>query len=274
MTGGLAELLRRPRYEIFPLPGIEDELAEHVPTDVKVTVTSSPRRGLEPTLQLCSAAAEPRLRRRPARRCAPRDRRGAPAGDRRPAARDRRARAVRHRRRRRGTRGDVRGSGRRARRGGSARAPLRRSRHLGLPREPSVHSRRDDDPGDVRQGSASRPTSSASSASTPGTIAWWIARGARSRRRAPDPRRDPRRHAEAEAAADRDEDRSRGVAALRAGAGEHHGPPAAQRKRGPRRPTHRALRRSQSGSPASTCTPSTSSPTTERWRQTTLERVA
>ena len=58
MTGGLAELLRRPRYEIFPLPGIEDELARHVPTDVKVTVTSSPRRGLEPTLQLCSAAAE------------------------------------------------------------------------------------------------------------------------------------------------------------------------------------------------------------------------
>ena len=48
----LVELLRRPRYEVFPLPGIEDEVAEHVPTDVKLTVTSSPKRGLEATLEL------------------------------------------------------------------------------------------------------------------------------------------------------------------------------------------------------------------------------
>jgi methylenetetrahydrofolate reductase (NADPH) len=48
----LAGLLRRPRYEVLPLPGIEDELVQHVPTDVKVTVTSSPRRGLEATLRL------------------------------------------------------------------------------------------------------------------------------------------------------------------------------------------------------------------------------
>ena len=48
----LVELLRRPRYEVFPLPGIEDEVAEHVPTDVKMTVTSSPKRGLEATLRL------------------------------------------------------------------------------------------------------------------------------------------------------------------------------------------------------------------------------
>jgi methylenetetrahydrofolate reductase (NADPH) len=48
----LAGMLRRPRYEVFPLPGIEDELVQHVPKEVKVTVTSSPRRGLEVTLQL------------------------------------------------------------------------------------------------------------------------------------------------------------------------------------------------------------------------------
>jgi methylenetetrahydrofolate reductase (NADPH) len=46
------ELLRRPRYEVFPLAGIEDEVAEHVPTDVKMTVTSSPKRGVEATLRL------------------------------------------------------------------------------------------------------------------------------------------------------------------------------------------------------------------------------
>jgi methylenetetrahydrofolate reductase (NADPH) len=48
----LAELLVRPRYEVFPVPGIEDEVAAHVPTDVTVTVTSSPRRGIDATLRL------------------------------------------------------------------------------------------------------------------------------------------------------------------------------------------------------------------------------
>jgi methylenetetrahydrofolate reductase (NADPH) len=57
VPGGLVELLKRPRYEIFPLPGIEDELAEHVSTEIKVTVTSSPRRGLEATLRLSEEAA-------------------------------------------------------------------------------------------------------------------------------------------------------------------------------------------------------------------------
>jgi methylenetetrahydrofolate reductase (NADPH) len=57
VPAGLVELLRRPRYEIFPLPGIEDELAEYVPTEVKVTVTSSPKRGLEETLRLSAEVA-------------------------------------------------------------------------------------------------------------------------------------------------------------------------------------------------------------------------
>ena len=48
----LLELLRHPRYEVFPLPGIAEEVADHVPTDVKMTVTSSPRRGIEATLRL------------------------------------------------------------------------------------------------------------------------------------------------------------------------------------------------------------------------------
>ena len=53
----LVELLRRPRYEVFHLPGIEDEVAEHVPTDVKMTVTSSPKRGIEATLELSEELA-------------------------------------------------------------------------------------------------------------------------------------------------------------------------------------------------------------------------
>jgi methylenetetrahydrofolate reductase (NADPH) len=54
----LADLLRRPRYEVFPLPGIEDELVRHVPNDVKVTVTSSPTRGLGTTLRLAEEVAK------------------------------------------------------------------------------------------------------------------------------------------------------------------------------------------------------------------------
>ncbi|CAA9460959.1 MAG: 5,10-methylenetetrahydrofolate reductase [uncultured Rubrobacteraceae bacterium] len=49
---GLVEALRRPRYEVIPLPGVEDGVAEHVPRHVKITVTASPKKGLEPTLEL------------------------------------------------------------------------------------------------------------------------------------------------------------------------------------------------------------------------------
>jgi methylenetetrahydrofolate reductase (NADPH) len=48
----LIEALRRPRYEVLPLEGIADEVAEHVPKGVKVTITASPSRGLEATLDL------------------------------------------------------------------------------------------------------------------------------------------------------------------------------------------------------------------------------
>jgi methylenetetrahydrofolate reductase (NADPH) len=53
----LAELLRRSRFEVLPLDGIEDEIREHLGTDVKVTVTASPRKGLEATLDLSERLA-------------------------------------------------------------------------------------------------------------------------------------------------------------------------------------------------------------------------
>lgn len=49
------ELLRRPRYEVLPLDGIEAQVLEHVPHEVTVTVTVSPTKGLEPTLALAGA---------------------------------------------------------------------------------------------------------------------------------------------------------------------------------------------------------------------------
>jgi methylenetetrahydrofolate reductase (NADPH) len=57
VLAALAELLRKPRFEILPLPGIEEQVLEHLTTDVKVTVTASPRRGLEATLDLSERLA-------------------------------------------------------------------------------------------------------------------------------------------------------------------------------------------------------------------------
>lgn len=42
---------------MIPLDGVEEAVLEHVPTDVKVTVTTSPRKGLEPTLELAEQLA-------------------------------------------------------------------------------------------------------------------------------------------------------------------------------------------------------------------------
>jgi methylenetetrahydrofolate reductase (NADPH) len=55
--GGVAELLSHPRYEVIPLAGAEDAVVEHVPRDVTVTVTTSPRKGLDPTLDLVERIA-------------------------------------------------------------------------------------------------------------------------------------------------------------------------------------------------------------------------
>jgi methylenetetrahydrofolate reductase (NADPH) len=45
-------LLGNARYEVLPTPTIEDKLLEHVPVDRTLTVTASPTKGLEPTLDL------------------------------------------------------------------------------------------------------------------------------------------------------------------------------------------------------------------------------
>jgi methylenetetrahydrofolate reductase (NADPH) len=58
-AASLVDALKRPRYEILPLDGIEDAAARHLPQEVKLTITASPSRGLEATLELAE-----RLRRR------------------------------------------------------------------------------------------------------------------------------------------------------------------------------------------------------------------
>jgi methylenetetrahydrofolate reductase (NADPH) len=55
IRGGLARvapLLQRPRYEVFPAKSTEETVAEWVPTDLTITVTASPAKGLDPTLDL------------------------------------------------------------------------------------------------------------------------------------------------------------------------------------------------------------------------------
>lgn len=53
----LANRLERPRYEVLPLDGIADAVQAHVPRSVTVTVTASPRRGLDATVVTCEALA-------------------------------------------------------------------------------------------------------------------------------------------------------------------------------------------------------------------------
>lgn len=48
----LAELLERPRFEVLPTPGTADLVAAHVPRGRMLTVTASPSRGLQATLDL------------------------------------------------------------------------------------------------------------------------------------------------------------------------------------------------------------------------------
>ena len=50
-------LLRHPRYEVFPAGSTEEAVLEWVPRDVTVTVTASPGRGLDATLNLTERLA-------------------------------------------------------------------------------------------------------------------------------------------------------------------------------------------------------------------------
>ncbi len=55
VRGGLlsaAPLLAQPRYEVFPSGSVEQAVADWVPPGMTVTVTASPARGLDPTLDL------------------------------------------------------------------------------------------------------------------------------------------------------------------------------------------------------------------------------
>jgi methylenetetrahydrofolate reductase (NADPH) len=50
-------LLKSVRYEVLPAKSTEDKVLAHVPLDVVVTVTASPVKGLEPTLDLATRLA-------------------------------------------------------------------------------------------------------------------------------------------------------------------------------------------------------------------------
>jgi methylenetetrahydrofolate reductase (NADPH) len=54
----LATLLERPRFEVLPLEGVEQAVLDHLPREGRVTVTASPRRGLEATLTLSERLAQ------------------------------------------------------------------------------------------------------------------------------------------------------------------------------------------------------------------------
>ena len=58
----LADVLATPRYEVLPLPGIEDDVAAHVPPQATVTVTASPRQGLAATLETAGRLASQGVR--------------------------------------------------------------------------------------------------------------------------------------------------------------------------------------------------------------------
>jgi methylenetetrahydrofolate reductase (NADPH) len=56
-TEGLRALLDSVRYEVLPAKATEDKVLAHVPRDVVVTITASPVKGLEPTLDLTARLA-------------------------------------------------------------------------------------------------------------------------------------------------------------------------------------------------------------------------
>ena len=147
----LAELLRRPRFEVLPLDGIEAQVREHLDTDARVTVTASPRRGLEATLELSERLAHAGYKVVP--HLSARLVRDEPHLD---EALDRLLEA--------GVRelfvpagdapepGAFHSAADLLQAMGAAARGVRRDRHHRLPREPSPDLRRGDDPGDVRQG--------------------------------------------------------------------------------------------------------------------------
>jgi methylenetetrahydrofolate reductase (NADPH) len=56
-AAALAALLRKPRFEILPFDGIEEQVRAHLGPEARVTVTASPRKGLDATLELAERLA-------------------------------------------------------------------------------------------------------------------------------------------------------------------------------------------------------------------------
>jgi len=54
---GLINFLRAPRYEVLPTEDVEQLVLANVPHEVTVTITASPRRGIEPTISLAERLA-------------------------------------------------------------------------------------------------------------------------------------------------------------------------------------------------------------------------
>jgi methylenetetrahydrofolate reductase (NADPH) len=54
---GLIGFLRAPRYEVLPTDEVEDLVTAHVPREVTITITASPRRGIESTIGLAERLA-------------------------------------------------------------------------------------------------------------------------------------------------------------------------------------------------------------------------
>jgi methylenetetrahydrofolate reductase (NADPH) len=54
----VTEALRRPRYEVIPLQGTEEQIIEHVPKEIKLTVTASAKKGIESTMELAELLAK------------------------------------------------------------------------------------------------------------------------------------------------------------------------------------------------------------------------
>ena len=52
-----APLLENPRFEVFPARGIEDAVTEWIPAGMTVTVTASPAKGLDATLEMTELLA-------------------------------------------------------------------------------------------------------------------------------------------------------------------------------------------------------------------------
>jgi methylenetetrahydrofolate reductase (NADPH) len=54
---GLIAFLRAPRYEVLPTEGVDELVLANVPKDVTITITASPRKGIDATISLAERLA-------------------------------------------------------------------------------------------------------------------------------------------------------------------------------------------------------------------------